>query len=522
MKTRNQVLAALVLAIACTKPPPVVPEGSREVTPPKDGQKDDSVYWRNGKGGSTSTPAETPKGPSSAAPIDFSKDAASLPPSSPLRSWKQKTLANGLRVYAVADKELPLFSARLVIPAGSAYDPKGRAGLAALTSDLLSQGAGGKDAQALASAVESLGGNLSVFAGAEQAQVSTSGLARDAETLLGYAADVAFRPTLSAEEFARAKKLREGSLLDSFDDEGSIANDALRGAYFGTHPYGGPPEGSPEGVKAITLDELKTFHASHYLPNGSFLVIVGDLDPEAAIKLAESKFGEWKQGGAVPEIPSFTPALAAKKVVIVDKPDVTQVQFRIVWPGVAAAHPDEEAIDLVNTTLGGGFTSHLVDELRVNAGLTYSAGSGMASYTKAGYFVVRTFTKKETIRQAVDLALKVVSDYSATKQTEVEFKGARAYLAGQYPLGIETTEGLAGAIVQAITTNQGPKAIAGYTEKLKAITADKAKSTIETYLPNNKAPYVIIAVGPGEELKKALDGLGEISIVPLGKHFGGL
>jgi predicted Zn-dependent peptidase len=507
MKLRNGVLSLLLLsAAACPKPAPVKPEEPRK-TPPVEEKK-------------TPPPVEEKKAPPVPV-VDWVKDASGLPEGNPLKTFQQKTLANGLRVYAVADRELPLFAARLVIPAGSSYDPSGRSGLAALTADLLSKGAGGKDAQALASAVESLGADLSVFAGAEDAQIATSGLARDAETLLGYAADVAFRPTLSADEFDRAKKLREGSLLDSFDDEGSIATDAMRGAFFGSHPYGHPTEGSPEGVKAITLDDLKGFHTSHFVPGGSFLVIVGDLDPAAALALAEKKFGDWKPGKAVPALPAFTPSLSAKKVVIVDKPDVTQVQFRLAWPGVAAAHPDEAIIDLVNTTLGGGFTSHLVDELRVNAGLTYSAGSRMVSLTKGGFFLVSTFTKKETIRQAVDLALKVVSDYHATKQSEVEFKGARAYLSGQFPLGIETVDGLCGSLAAAISTNQGPKGVFGYVDEIKKSTADKARSAIETYLPSSKSPYVLVAVGPADDLKTALSGLGDITVVPLGKHFGG-
>lgn len=507
---------SLSLLTACPKPPPIVPEGSRDLQPPSDAKKS-NVYWRDGKGG-TSQPTSAPTGD----PPDWSEDVKDLPESNPLKTFQQKVLPNGLAVYAVAHRELPLFSAALVVPVGSAHDPKASSGLSALTADLLPMGANGKDAQAIATAVETLGANLSVTSGVERTFLSTGGLARDADTLLGLLADVTFRPTFDPAEFERAKKLRLGALLESFDDESQVAADAIRGAYFGSHPYGLPPEGTPKTLQKISLGDVKKFHRENFVPKGSFVVIVGDLDPKGAISLVEKHFGSWKgESKAKRALPAFSGAPSKNRVVIVDKPEVNQIQIRIAWKGVEASHPDAEAIELVNTTLGGGFTAHLMDELRVNAGYTYGAYSGMVSYRSTGYFLLRTFTKKESLRPALDLALKVVSNYNATKQSDVEFRGAKAYLAGQFPSTVETTGGLAAALAEAIFFWKGPKGITGYVDRLKSISVEKARATISEHLPGQKSPYTLVLVGPAEELKKVVEGLGEVSVVPLGEHFGG-
>lgn len=530
----KKYIASILLVAACTAPPPpVLPDNSQDIKPPADAKKSD-VYWRNPSAtapagtGKTSTPSEPQSQvPDWTNPNDFrtfnkdlTAEAAGLPDGNPLKSLKQKTLANGLRVYAVANKELPLFAATLYVPGGSVYDSKEKSGLAALTADLLNKGANGKDAQQIALTVESLGASLGVSAGREAATLSVDGLSRDAATLLGLLADVTFKPTLSAEEFARAQEFRVGSLLDSFDDQATLATDALMGHYFEGHPYGLPSEGTPETVKALTLDDIKKFHASHYIPNNSFLVIVGDLNPEEAISLVEKSFSGWNKGAEVGALPEFKAYPTKKQVLIVDKPDATQVQIRIAWKGVAAGFPEEDAIEMINTTLGGGFTSHLVDELRVNNGYVYGVGSGMRSFAKGGAFTLRTATKLASVRPAIDLALKVITDYRATKQTETEFNGAKAYVSGQFPLGVETNGGLAASLAEAIFVGQGPKRISEYTNRIKSISQDKAKSTIETFVPAKGNPYLMVLVGPADQLKKAAEGLGEITVVQVGKHVG--
>ena len=529
---KKQVISAVLLLASCAaESPPVKPKGSYDLQPPADAKKSD-VYWRNGKGGTTVKPVDVPKELPSQIPDwnnpndfrtynqDLTKEVTGLPEGNPLKTLKQKTLANGLRVYAVSNKELPLFAATLYVPAGSAYDAKETSGLAGLTSDLINKGANGKDAQQLATTIESLGADLSVNASVEVASISTQGLARDAETLLGLVADVSFKPTFDKAEFERAQELRINSLKDSFDDQATLATGALWGNFFKNHPYGLPSDGTPKSVEKLSLDDVKKFHASHYIPNNSFVVVVGDLDADKAIDLVEKSFSSWSKSTDVPITPNFSAYPSKKQVIIVDKKNATQIQVRIAWKGVANGYPEEDAIDLVNTTLGGGFTSHLVDELRVNNGYVYGVGSGMRGMSKGGVYSLRTATKLESLRPAIDLALKVIAEYRSTKQTDIEFNGAKAYVAGQFPTGVETNAGLAGSLAEAIFAGQGPKRISEYTTRIKGITAEKAKSTIDTFIPAATSPYIMILVGPAEQLRKAAEGLGDITVVTVGEHFG--
>src|SRR5262249_38683498 len=158
-----------------------------------------------------------------------------------------------------------------------------------------------------------------------------------------------------------------------------------------SHPYGLPPLGSATSVRAITLDDVKTFHQAHYEPKGAALVITGDTDPDQALKDAATAFGDWSGAAAPDRKPTPPTALPGRRVVIVDAAG-EEAQIRVAAPSVAASDPDAAALDLVNDPLAGGFSSHVLDELRVNRGLAYDAQSTLETYRHGGWISVSTTT----------------------------------------------------------------------------------------------------------------------------------
>ena len=326
-----------------------------------------------------------------------------------LPAYTRTTLDNGLIVYVMPTRRLPLVEFRLLVRAGSVSDPHGREGLASLTADLLTQGAGARSAQQIAEDIAFVGGSLNAFASTEQVVVTCEVLKKDFAVGLELLRDVTLSPTFPAEEVGRKKDEALGAIASQRDDPGTLANLELGPFLLGDSPLAHPVMGWEKSVATLTRDDVTAFHGQHFRPDQAMLAVVGDVEPAAVKAALDKAFGSWKANGARPgEAYSAVPQARGRRVLIVKKPEVTQTQIRLACMGVPRNHPDYYPITVANTILGAGFTSRLVNEIRVVQGLTYSISSRFGMFRNAGTFRVSTFTKNETLRKTIDETIKVV------------------------------------------------------------------------------------------------------------------
>ena len=428
-----------------------------------------------------------------------------------LPPYEKTTLKNGLTVFIMPTDRLPLVDFRLVVRGGAVNDPADKAGLASLTASLMTQGAGERNAQQIAQDIAFVGGDLSASANAEQLVVTCEVLTKDFEHGLAMFSDVVARPTFPAAEFERKKSETLGGIAASKDDPSTVANTYLGPFLLGDSPLAHPSIGWASTVEAITRDDVEAFHEMYVTPENSMLAIVGDVDPEQVKKSLDKAFKGWKKSRAK-RAEAYEPLTreSGRRVQIVNKPEVTQTQIRLACVGVPRNHPDYYPIMVANTILGSGFTSRLIDEIRVNKGLTYSIRSSFTMWRNAGTFGVTTFTKNETIREIIDETLAVVEKLREEGPSEEELNKARTFLTGLYPLGLQAPDNLAARLLAVEFYGLPSDYIETYSTKMNAVTMEDCRRALKSYFCTDDMN--ILVVSNPEVAQPALQGLGPIEV----------
>jgi zinc protease len=374
----------------------------------------------------------TPNPPALGAPVQ-----AALP--HPL----ERTLPNGLRVIVAKSTDLPLVTARLVVRAGGASDPEGKAGLADLTADLLTKGAGKRTAAKLAADVEALGAQLESAAGWDGASLDITVMKDKIDPALSIMADAARRPTLSPEELERLRVQALDGLTVALQDPGDLGGFVTETVVSAGAPYGHMLNGSPASLKRITDADVKALHAAWYRPDNAVLVLTGDLTPEEGFAFAQRHFGDWaRPAAALPTVQAAT-AQNAPRVVVVDIPGAGQAAVTVALPGIRRSDPDYFPAMVANATLGVGFSSRLNQEIRIKRGLSYGAGSAVQARRFPGPIKASAQTKNESAPEVVDLMLAELARLRAEPAPEAELGTRKAVLTGSRGRTLETTEGLA-------------------------------------------------------------------------------
>jgi zinc protease len=434
--------------------------------------------------------------------------AVQLPP------LEQFTTRGGLKVILARREPIPLVSVRLVLQGGAATDPTGRFGLADFTARLLRRGTRTRTADQINDAVEFVGASLGGGASEDFSAVSLTTPSRHLEPMLEVMTSLVREPSFPEGEVESARRRALAHLANDLDDPGLVADRALTLALWGDHPYGHDAGGSARDVGRFTREDVVAFHRERFGPRVGLLVIVGAVDPGKTRRAVERLWGDWSGGPQAP--PSFPsrerPALGGR-VLLVDKPDQTQSQIRLGGMAMRRGAPGWIPAMVMNTILGGGFTSRLVKEIRVKRGLSYGAGSGFDGMMAGGTFSVSSFTKTESTSELIAVARDELRKMHARGPTERELETARTYLAGLYPLRLETNESVAAAIAETRLYGLGDDWVQRYRERVRAVTREQAQAVAREVLPV-EAPAVVV-VGNAARVKKHLKGLGPVEVKPL-------
>jgi predicted Zn-dependent peptidase len=428
-----------------------------------------------------------------------------------LPDYERVVLDNGVVLLLAEKHDVPLIGLRAVVRGGAAADPAGREGMAGLLSRLIQKGAGDRDAAAFAEASASVGGSLSAGVSTEAISVSADFLARDAELMIELVADMLMRPALSEEEFLKERD-RTIALIQAAKG-GNVR--ALIPAYadgflYGEHPYGNATTGSESSLAALSHEALRQFHADRFGGDRLVIAVVGDFNLEA-MKLGLTRaFGEWPPAaGTLPELQP-APRIEGRRVLLVDKPGASQTYFWLGNIGVAVDYPRRAELRIANTLFGGRFTSMLMTALRLETGLTYSAGSAVTQRELPGTVTIRSFTETARTTEAIDLAIELLSRLHKRGVDDEMIASARNYIMGQYPPTLETASALAATLAYLEQYGLGRDYIDAYGEALGAVTPVSVHNAIsEVYpLPEN---LVFVLVGDAEAIRDGVAKYGPVT-----------
>ena len=424
---------------------------------------------------------------------------------------EKTTLANGLKVIVIEHHELPVVAFRMVFKTGSAGDPKGKAGLADLTAGLLRKGTESRTATQIAEEIDFVGGSLGAGSGRDATYANCRVLKKHFEVGLDLLSDIILNPAFADEEIERLRKQTLAGIKQQKDDPGSVAEEKFREFLFGDHPYGRPSEGTETSVAALTRDDIVSFHRDCYVPNNAILAVVGDVKPKEAIKAVKAKFSGWKGAQIAPPGYVQPPAIEGYRILLVDKPDLTQTYIRIGHLGVKRDNPDYFALKVMNYILGGGgFSSRMMDEIRSQRGLTYGIGCNFDYNKLRGAYTVSTFTRNDSTAAAIRAIIEQIENFRAGGVTDKELEDTKSFYTGYFPLQLETPSQIASQILNVELYDLGEDYLKSYRRNINAVTQEDVQRVAQKYLdPKN---LKLVVVSKAEQVKASLEPLGNVTV----------
>lgn len=443
-------------------------------------------------------------------------DRSAPPPPGPLRPFHfptvhRRTLSNGVEVLVAEARRLPVVTVTVVLAAGGRTDPAEQAGVAYLAGELLESGAAGRTGLDIAEEMEALGVLQETGVSWDSAQVGFTALRSRLEPALRILADLVRRPDFPEAEVDRLRAERLAAIVQRRSNPGALADEvAMRAIFAPGVPFARPLGGTPASVQGLTRADVAAFHARRYVPAGTAVVVAGDVAPDEAAELVERSFGDW--AGAADPPPAFEVRgrTGVPRVYVVDRPGSVQVALRVGQVGIPFGREDYVPTVVMNHVLGGAFASRINLNLRERHGYTYGASSSFVVRRDPGPFLASTAVETEYAAPALREILREIEGIREAPVTAEELDDARSYLAGVFPLRLETTAGVSARLSQIAIYGLPDDYFDRYRERLLEVTVDEVLHAARAHLRPEE--LVAVAVGDAGQIRGPLEEIGEVRV----------
>jgi len=447
-------------------------------------------------------------------------DRNRVPEAGPLRSFEfpdidRRRLENGLEVRVARTARLPIVSASLFVRAGESSLKHEKAGLSVLSGDALEGGSRRRSGTELAESLEGIGARLDVSTGWEGTSVSVSCLAERLAEAMAILAETLLEPEFPEGEVVRARSQALASIRQRSMDPASLASDAAVRRYFSAGvPFARPLEGTQETVEPLGRNHVRGYAEAFYRPVEGGLVVVGDVHTDEIEALVASCFQGWEGEPPVQGDFGVEPRTRERTLLVVDRPGSVQSEVRVGHVGPERSHPDVFPLTVLNTLLGGAFTSRLNLNLRERHGFTYGVRSRFALRRRPGFFQVGTAVGTEVTAPAVKEILGELEGLVEGGPTEAEVEAARDYIAGVFPLRLETAGQVASRIAELLIYGLPDDYHATYRDRIRAVTVEDAAEAGGRHIRPSEAQVVV--VGDAQAIRVPLEalGVGPVEVIP--------
>jgi len=431
--------------------------------------------------------------------------AAPAPPATPgpveLPKIDELTLSNGLVVYVVKNDRVPVVSLQVAVRAGRMHEPRARLGVAEVTADLLVKGTKQHDAQALAKAIDAVGGTIGASSSFEATLVSCSALAKHVATCLDLVSEIVTQPTFPDAELAKRRDALVAGLRQRLDEPATLASSHAQNLLWGNDHVRGWINSEPS-ISAIRRDDVLAWHRTWFVPSNAMLVIVGDVDARKLRGELERALGGWRKG-PVPPTPSYpVQGLSGSRIRVVDKPGLGQTQIRIAQYGIK--HDDPRFFDTLvwNYVLGSGGPGSRLTRALVDGGKGFGASSSFDRNLDRGSIVVSSSARNADAVAITKLMLGEIARLAKDGPTKDELAAAIAAITGGYSLRFQIASDFAAAVVGAELHGFGHEYLTNYPAAVAQVSLDEARRAAAEIL--DPRAYVIVLVGDAKDLEPQL------------------
>ena len=414
------------------------------------------------------------------------------PPILHLPAIQRFQLANGLPVVLMEKHQVPLVQINVLIKAGIVNEPPGQNGLASMTAEMLDEGAGRRDALQLADAIDFLGAQISTSAGYHNSVVSLHTPAARLDSALRLLSDVVRRPTFPQKELNRLRKERLTALLQLHDRPTGIASVLFNRILYGRkHPYGRIRLGNEKSLRKFTVADLREFYRRNFVSNNAAIIVVGDVTWEEILPRLEKAFGNWASGRpAALKLPAVS-QVKKERIYLVDKPGAAQSVIRIGRIGVSRKTADYYPLVVMNTLLGGSFTSRLNQNLREEHGYSYGAGSSFSFRPLPGPFLAGASVQTDVTDKALAEFMKELNNIRKPINDE-ELTRAKNYVALRFPRRFQTVRGIAAQLQDLVAFDLPEDYFNNYIPKILAVTRADVEQVARKYIVPDKMAIVVV------------------------------
>jgi len=397
------------------------------------------------------------------------------------------SLANGLKIYGYYDNKLPMVRLRVIIKAGSAYDPKEKEGLANLTLHLLLRGTKIFTYSELYNFVESFGGRLESYCDYDFSQIEIVTLKNYLDTMLFFLKEVLTAPRFAYEDFIKLKREISGQIKtkENFPSY-LLIREFLKNFYPEDYPYRHLPEGEINSLEKIEINDIKNFYETYYHPNNYFFIFVGDFSLEKTKEKINKLFGNLPKR----EIPKIEiknlPVLNCTKMVVIKKSNINQSYILFGWPGPKGNDPDVIPLRVMNFIFGGGaLNSRLGKLIREKEGLAYDVGSYFTRRYFPGHFICDLQTAIKNTDYAIDLVLKEIKNLKERGVKEEELQQAKRFYFGNLPLSIDSYNDKANIIREIAILGLDLNYLYYLISEINSLTCEKINKIAKKYFKEN-------------------------------------
>lgn len=418
------------------------------------------------------------------------------------------TFENGLTVVLVENKKLPLIQMRLMLKGGVRLDPDGSDGLTSITAELLKKGTITRKAERIAEEIEFLGSSINVSTSYDYVSLSSEFLKINFSDGLKIFSDVVMNPTFPSSEVDKEIKKRFAEIDAALEEPNAIISAAFPQEIFEGHPYGKVLKGRKRSLLNIDQNTIKWHYKKYFAPNNSLLVLFGDFDKAEILEILKNAFADWKKGEELKFESKEQKYFSGRALVIIDKPDVTQTQIRFGNKGMKVNDKDHYAVQVANTVFGSGFTSRLVEEIRVKRSLSYGASSSFAAYQDGGTYLISTFTKNSTVKEVFDVLFTELKKYREKGPTDKEILKAKNYLIGDFARDLQSPEMLTMYIADMVFYKRGDSYLADWVNNIRNVTRSEIENVIQKYFLMDDLLMMIVT--NSSEVKPQVESFGKI------------
>jgi len=449
--------------------------------------------------------------------VSFTASAQERPAVGPERPFQlaprvERTLPNGLRVIVTRQNVVPKVTVTVTVLSGYSSDPADQTGLAQMTADAVQEGTKTRTSKEIRRDAFGMGGSLTATVSQDYSSLSLRGLSEFTPKLIDLVADVVMNPSIPADEVAILKQQHLQAAMQNKASPQFVSNRVFRQQLFGSHPYARTSE-TEATLQAIDRAKIDAFHRSHYRPNNAFVLIVGDVNPDAAIAAVEKSFGAWSRGDVPKPTFAAAPALSGRHVYFVQRPNSIQSSISVGNVAIKRSDPHWYELSLANTIFGGAFNSRIVRNIREEKGYTYSPGSTLTGFADAGFYRFSADVRNEVTGPTLTEVFKEIDKMRGEGSDGAELQGAKQYMRGLFPIQTATQAGLATTLNNVYVFGLPKDYPETFRVKIAAVTAEQVKSAAGTLLASQDS--VIAIVGDYAKVKDQLGAFKTITFLDI-------